>query len=119
MIVLSSLDELNAANSEVGTLKLEYPDLFEKLLHAVNLTRQLQLKYDYLGCMLTDDIPGQYAPVNIPDSVADMYHLEIMKAKNHNEFYAAKQLFFKSKDIGFANISMLILGRSPEQVKGI
>ena len=49
MITLSSVDELQTAETELEKIKNSYPELFNKLLHVVGLTRAFQFKYQYMG----------------------------------------------------------------------
>ena len=49
MITLSNVDELHAAEEATWRKLKVYPELFNKLLHVVALTRAFQFKYQFMG----------------------------------------------------------------------
>lgn len=118
MITLSSIDELKAAEKNIEKLKTNYPDLFEKLLDMVNLTRALQFKYHFMGCLIMDEVPGQYAPNFVYGSVLRLYKKELQNLKNDLNSQVLKQIFSDFKNIGYSNICLLVLGKTPESLLG-
>jgi hypothetical protein len=118
MITLSSLDKLNATTEALEKLKKDYPNLFEKLLDMVNLTRAFQFKYHYMGCLILDEDPGQYAPNFVYGSVLNLYKKELQKLKDDLNFQVLKQTFADFRSIGYAKISQLVLGMTPESLTG-
>jgi hypothetical protein len=119
MIAMTSLDNLYHAKQAAEQLKTQYPDKYQELFHLVSLTRQLQFRYQYLGSLLTDEAPGKSAPVHAWESVTDLYLHEVNKTKNSGNPNVLKSLFLKYKDCGYDNICLLMLGNSPEYLKGI
>lgn len=115
---LSSLDELKKAKKAIEQLKHTYPDLFDKVVHVTGLTRALQLKYQYMGCLIMEEDSADCLP-NIPySSVLRLYKKEVQILKNDEHIDALKQLFISFKETGYAKISLLALGRSPESLVG-
>ena len=118
MITLSSIDELKATKSALEKLKGDYPSLFEKLLDTVNLTRAIQFKYHYMGCLIMDEDPGQYKPNFVYGSVLRLYKKELQKLKDDSDFQVLKQTFSEFRNTGYAKISLLVLGMTPESLLG-
>jgi hypothetical protein len=118
MITLSSIDELKAAKNAIEKLKGDYPNLFEKLLDLVNLTRAFQFKYHYMGCLIMDEDPGQYTPNFVYGSVLRLYKKELQKIKDDNDSEVLKQIFSEFRHTGYAKLSQLVLGMTPESLVG-
>ncbi|TLS35192.1 hypothetical protein [Pseudalkalibacillus caeni] len=117
MIALTSLDSLYETKKASEQIQEKYPEAYEALLHVVNLTRQLQFRYHYLGCLLCDEDPGKHSPKNIKQSVIELYIREVNKLKNRDDASEILRLFIKYKPYGYDNLSQLILGKSPEFLK--
>ncbi|AOH53414.1 hypothetical protein ACQKGI_18750 [Peribacillus muralis] len=118
MITLSSFDELRATQAALMKIKYSYPELFNRLFHIVALTRALQFKYHFMGTILMDENHDEYTPEFVIPSVSNLYIEEVQKLKNDPDFQILLQIFSQSKNIGFAKISMLVLGKSPESLLG-
>jgi hypothetical protein len=118
MITLSSIDELKATKEALEKLKIDYPNLFEKLLEMVNLTRAFQFKYHYMGSLIMDEDPGKYTPNFVNGSVLRLYKKELQKLKNDTESQILKQMFSEFRNTGYAKISLLVLGMTPESLVG-
>jgi hypothetical protein len=118
MITLSSIDELKATKDALEKLKRDYPNLFEKLLDLVNLTRAFQFKYHYMGCLIMDEDPGQYTPNFVYGSVLRLYKKELQKLKDDSDSQVLKQTFSEFRHTGYAKISLLVLGKTPESLLG-
>lgn len=118
MITLSSIDELKATKEAIEKLKKDYPNLFEKLLEIVNLTRAFQFKYQYMGCLIMNEDPGQNAPNFVYGSVLRLYKKELQKLKDAQDSEVLKQIFSEFRNTGYAKISLLILGMKPESLVG-
>jgi hypothetical protein len=118
MITLSSIDELKATKQALEKLKKDYPSLFEKLLYMVNLTRALDFKYHYMGSLIMDEDPGQYAPNFVYGSVLRLYKKELQKIKEDHDSQVLKQTFSEFRKTGYAKISLLVLGETPESLVG-
>jgi hypothetical protein len=118
MITLSSIDELKATKEALEKLKKDYPNLFEKLLDMVNLTRAFLFKYQYMGCLIMDEDLGQCTPNFVYGSVLRLYKKELEKLKYDHDSQVLKQFFSEFKQIGYAKISLLVLGKTPESLVG-
>jgi hypothetical protein len=118
MITLSSIDELKATSEAIEMLKKDYPKLFEKLLEIVNLTRAFQFQYQYMGCLIMDEVPSQSAPNFVYGSVLRLYKKEVQRLKVDHDFHVLLQTFSEFKSTGYAKISQLVLGVTPESLVG-
>ena len=115
---LCSLDELRKAKKALDLLEHTYPVLFEKVVHVMNLTRALQMKYQYMGCLLMDEDPSNCLPNLSQGSVLRLYKKEVETLKLDADIYVLKQLFTAFKETGYAKISLLALGNTPESLIG-
>jgi hypothetical protein len=118
MITLSSVDELHETKAALEKIKYSYPELFNKLLHVVALTRALQFKYQFMGTLIMDENPNEYTPEFVMPSVIRLYIEEVQKLKDDPNIQVLLQTFSQNKNIGYAKISMLVLGKSPESLLG-
>jgi len=119
MITLPSIDRLQGAKETIDHLKQNHPFLYEKLLHVVHLTRALQFKYHYLGCiLLNQDCHAEDKPRNVYDSVLSLYQHEVQILKNNPNFQLVTHLFTEFEPIGYAKICLLILNRTPTSLVG-
>ncbi|MFP3510321.1 hypothetical protein SB775_11800 [Peribacillus sp. SIMBA_075] len=118
MITLSNVDELHAAEATLEKIKSSHPELFNKLLHVVALTRAFQFKYQFMGTLIMDVTPNECTPEFVMPSVIRLYLEEVQKLKNDPNFQVLHQTFSQYKSIGYAKISMLVLGKSPESLLG-
>ncbi|WHY57400.1 hypothetical protein [Peribacillus simplex] len=118
MITLSSVDELQATEAALEKIKYSYPELFNKLLHVVALTRALQFKYQFMGTLIMDENPNENTPEFVMPSVIGLYIEEVQKLKDDPNIQVLLQTFSQIKNIGYAKISMLVLGKSPESLLG-
>jgi hypothetical protein len=118
MITLSSVDELHETKAALEKIKYSYPELFNKLLHVVALTRAFQFKYQFMGTLIMDENPNEYTPEFVMPSVIRLYIEEVQKLKDDPNIQVLLQTFSQNKNIGYAKISMLVLGKSPESLLG-
>ncbi|RSL33532.1 hypothetical protein D7Z54_09435 [Salibacterium salarium] len=119
MIALSSIDELHAAKNKIEQLNDSRPALFDTLLHVVSLTKQMQLRYEYLGCLVMGENPTKHVNRHIRMSLLKLYQQEVQSLQHHPETEEVIRLFSTYKDIGYQNICKLVLGESPESLKGV
>lgn len=118
MIALANINELEALHAALSKLGREHPSLFENLLDCVKLTRALQFKYQYMGCLLMDENEEPYQPSFVYRSVLNLYKIEIQKVKENSDYPALQQLFANFSNIGYAKISQLLLGKEPVSLVG-
>ncbi len=116
MITISSISELKTAKEALEELKKNDPDLFNQLLDAINLTRALHFKYQYMGCLLMDEEPGENVPDFVYGSVLRLYKKEIQKLKNNANIQALKDILSTYKRNGYAKLCLLALDRTPESL---
>ncbi|MFJ8246382.1 hypothetical protein [Peribacillus asahii] len=118
MVTLSSVDELQTTEEALEEIKDSYPELFKKLLHVVGLTRAFQFKYQYMGCLIMDEDASEFTPEFVMPSVISLYKEEIQKLKDDQNIHILQKTFADYETIGYAKISMLVLGQSPESLLG-
>ncbi|MFD6209890.1 hypothetical protein [Peribacillus sp. NPDC060253] len=118
MITLSSVVELQATKEALEKIKFSYPELFNKLLHVVALTRAFQFKYQFMGTLIMDENPNEYTPEFVMPSVIHLYIEEVQKLKDDPNIPVLLQAVSQNKNIGYAKFSMLVLGKSPESLSG-
>ncbi|MGP7818835.1 hypothetical protein [Niallia sp. 01092] len=118
MLVTSSFSELMNAKSEIDELKETMPIIYDNFLHVINLTRQLQFKFQYMGCLIMDEEPNEFLPNVQDDYVLALYQREIEKLKVESKFLDLKRLLADYEKIGYANLSALVMGKSPEVLVG-
>ncbi|MBO1513027.1 hypothetical protein [Metabacillus bambusae] len=118
MITISSHDELMATEEAVKQLKRDFPQLFDKLLHVVNLTRAFQFKFQYMGCLIMDEEVHNCTPNFVYGSVLRLYKKELQKLVNDMDSQVIKDFLAENKSIGYAKISLLLLGHKAESLVG-
>jgi hypothetical protein len=118
MITLCSYNELKASNEALVKLKQDFPKLFNQLVHVVHLTRALQFKYQFMGCLIMDENTDTYSPSFAYSSVLSLYKKELQKLLEDINSQVIKDFFANYKKIGYVNISQLVLGKSPESLVG-
>ncbi|MCD5325695.1 MULTISPECIES: hypothetical protein [Pontibacillus] len=118
MIKAASLKQLREVSEDLNTLRKAEQELFQQFIHIIQLTRQLQLRYDYMGCLLLQEDPRQCAPDFIEESVLNLYQHEIDTLRKHPQMDKLENLLDHYKGIGYTKISLLALGESPESLVG-
>lgn len=116
--MVAGLNQLYDVKEDLDKLKLKYPELSEQLVHVVSLTRQLQLKYGYMGSLLMDEDLPAYEPKFLRGSVLHLYQQEVQKLKDHSDIDQLTQVMQKHKDINDSKIFLLTLGAKPELLQG-
>lgn len=118
MITLSSTNQIHAAKEAVEQCKAGHPEVFTILFHMINLTRALQFKYQYMGSLITGKDASGCAPAFTERSVLQLYLREMSELLDHPDSDAIRSLFKEYEEIGFARLSLLALGKQPEQLSG-
>lgn len=118
MITLCSQDELKSAQTALNQLEGSRPELFEKFMDVINLTRAMQLKYQYMGCLIMNEEPGNAEPQFVTGSVIRLYKKEMQKLKDDKDIHELRKVFIEFKHTGYARLSLLALGRTPESLSG-
>ncbi|WP_423800609.1 hypothetical protein [Neobacillus sp. SAB-20_R2A] len=118
MLVSSDYDELKDAQMAIANLHTTKPSIYEKFINIIQLTRQLQYGYQYMGALLMDEEPSEFEPQFQDEYVLSIYHKEIEKLKDDERFPELKQLLNSYKQLSYANISKLALGENPSALVG-
>ncbi|MYL44147.1 hypothetical protein GLV94_00675 [Virgibacillus halodenitrificans] len=118
MLVTSSFSELMHAKKDLETFKQTQPETYESFVGIVHLTRQLQFNYQYMGCLLMDEEPTQFRPQVQDDFVLQVFHKEVMKLKQDQAAKKLCNLLGTYRQIGYANLCKLIMGKSPNVLVG-
>jgi hypothetical protein len=116
--MLAGMNELHEAKKDVELLKQEYPELNEQLVHVASLTRQLQLKYGYMGSLLRDQDLPDYEPQFVRGSILSLYQEEVQKLKENPNIVQLKDIMKKHRQISDSKLFLLILGAKPELLQG-
>ncbi|WP_406687901.1 hypothetical protein [Rossellomorea vietnamensis] len=117
-MMVAGMNELHEAKKDVEALKQDYPELNEQLVHVTSLTRQLQLKYGYMGSLLRDKELPDYEPQFVRDSILSLYQDEVRKLKEHQNIVQLKDIMKKHRQISDSKLFLLILGAKPELLQG-
>ncbi|HLR61404.1 MAG TPA: hypothetical protein VK097_03085 [Lentibacillus sp.] len=118
MITTSSFSELMQAKNAIEELKMEKPDVYKKFAHIIHLTYQLQFKFQYMGSLIMDEDSTKHCPKVQDDYVLNVYQTEIKKLKADSEVLNLKQLLAEYKQLGYAKLSDLVMGKNPEVLVG-
>lgn len=118
MVITTSLSELRAANEEINQLRKAKPTFYEKLGELIQLTRQMQFKYQYMGCLLMDEDSDKFSPEVHSDYIIRLYRQEVEKLKAHSTFDDFKNLLSNYKQVGYCNLCQLINGENPKNLVG-
>ncbi|MBD7966390.1 hypothetical protein [Fictibacillus norfolkensis] len=118
MITLCSQNELKSAQSALNKLEQSYPELFEKLIHVIQLTRTMQLKYQYMGCLIMNEDPENAKPQFVIGSVIRLYKKEIQRLTSDKDIDEVRKVFTEYNHTGYSRLSQLALGKTPESLTG-
>ncbi|WP_339226283.1 hypothetical protein NSQ77_12245 [Oceanobacillus sp. FSL K6-2867] len=118
MLITTSLKELVSAKEAIDELGHTKPELFQLFINVIQLTRQLQFNYQYLGCLIMDENPDKCRP-NICNTYAfKVFQQEIDKLKADNKIIELQHLLAVNKQIGYANVCKLVIGENPRYLVG-
>ncbi|MCM3719483.1 hypothetical protein [Fictibacillus phosphorivorans] len=118
MITLCSQNELKSAQAALVELEQSYPELYEKFIDVINLTRAMQLKYQYMGSLIMNEDPGNAKPEFVIGSVIRLYQREMKKLTSDKDIEALRNVFLEYKHTGYSRLSQLALGKAPESLAG-
>src|SRR5699024_12857850 len=94
------------------------PALNKKYDNINQLTYQIQFKFQYIGSLIMDEYPTKHCPKVQDDYVLNVYQTEIKKLKADDEVLNLKQLLAEYKQLGYAKLSDLVMGKNPEILVG-
>ncbi|MGG1572420.1 hypothetical protein [Fictibacillus sp. NRS-1165] len=118
MITLSSHSELKEAKAALENLERTFPSLYEKWVHIINLTRALQFKYQYMGSLIMNEDCRRYSPEFVHESVIQLYKSEVEKLLADTNIGALRETIARCHNAGYAKLSLLSIGRTPESLVG-
>ncbi|TDL30811.1 hypothetical protein E2R51_15890 [Jeotgalibacillus sp. S-D1] len=118
MLITASINELVSAQKAINDLKTEKPEVYKNFTNLVLLTRQLQFKYQYMGCLIMDEESERFCPGQKADYVVNVYHQEIEKLKAQTKIVEVKELLSEYKKIGYSNLCKLAIGENPRLLVG-
>ncbi|MGG1679565.1 hypothetical protein ACIFOT_28170 [Neobacillus sp. NRS-1170] len=118
MLVSANYDDLNDAKMAIEHLGQTKPSIYYMFLNIIELTRQLNYGYQYMGALLMDEDPSEFKPAGQDEYVLSVYQKEIEKLKGDQKFYELKQLLKEYQQVSYANISKLALGNPPKELAG-
>ncbi|WP_252315622.1 hypothetical protein [Sinobaca sp. H24] len=115
---MPGLHDIQRAKEDLHQLKQTHPSLYEQFHHVVSLTRQLQVRYSYLGGLLTDRTSEDDRPAFMKESVLDLYMEEVQQLKARDDFSALSNLLEAHDHVGCSKLSLMVLGARPEMIQG-
>lgn len=118
MLITSSFSELMNAKKAIDELKVSKPIIYQKFVNIIQLTRQLQFRSQYMGDLIMGETLSNHRPVVQDNYVLKVYMKEVEALKSEDHIADLKQLLVAYKEIGYANISKLVLGKSPSVLVG-
>lgn len=118
MIITSSYEELLDAKRAIASFRATKPEEYKQFKRIIQLTRQLQFNFQYMGCLIMDEDPTKYRPRVNDDYILNVYKREINKLKEDPKSQDIKALLGAYKQIGYGKICELILGKQPISLVG-
>ena len=118
MVISNNLHELKHAQEAMEDFQATKPSIFQKFINMIQLTRQFQYGYQFMGSLIMDEDPIKYHPMSQDEYVLSVYLGEIERLKKDDQFLELKQLLRQYKNLSYFNISKLALGESPKALVG-
>ncbi|GAA0431784.1 MAG: hypothetical protein ACQEWU_18615 [Bacillota bacterium] len=118
MIITSSYQDLLHAKQAIAKFKEDKPAVYQRFVHVIQLTRQLQFNFQYMGCLIMDEDAKKFRPAVQDEYILNVYNTEIEKLKEDQRVNDLKQLLHAYKQIGYSNLSGLVLGKKPISLVG-
>ncbi|AZU60568.1 hypothetical protein [Neobacillus mesonae] len=118
MLVSANYDDLKNAKLAIENLSVTDPSIYQMFLNIVELTRQLNYGFQYMGALLMDEDPSEFQPMDQDDYVLSIYHREIKNLKDHSKFSDLKRFLKEYHQLSYANISKLAMGQNPKELAG-
>ncbi|MED4206953.1 hypothetical protein [Neobacillus mesonae] len=118
MLVSANYDDLKNAKLAIESLSVTDPSIYQMFLNIVELTRQLNYGFQYMGALLMDEDPSEFQPMDQDDYVLSIYHREIENLKDHKRFSDLKRFLKEYHQLSYANISKLAMGQNPKELAG-
>lgn len=117
-MLMTSFSDLLQAKKALDDMQAQKPALFHRFINVIQLTRQLQYRFQYMGSLIMEEDTSKYEPSHQHDYVLSVYQKEVSKLKEDQNAQALQELFTNYKKLGYANISRLALGTNPRILVG-
>lgn len=118
MLVSANYEDLIDAQMAIENLGETRPSIYQMFINIIELTRQLNYGYQYMGALLMDEDPSEFKPAGQDDYILSVYQQEIEKLKRNEKFCELKQLLKEYEQVSYTNISKLALGNPPKELAG-
>ncbi|WP_330949068.1 hypothetical protein [Virgibacillus sp. MG-45] len=118
MLTTTSFSELLRAQKAIENMRQAKPALYQKFVNVIQLTRQLQYKLQFLGCLIMDENPGKCTPAHQSEFVLALYQKEVEKLKMDETADDLLELLASYQKLGYATICRLALGTNPKVLVG-
>ncbi|WP_217586043.1 hypothetical protein [Lentibacillus saliphilus] len=118
MLTTTSYNELQQAQQALHHIADVRPEIHEQFINLIQLTRQLQYKLQYLGCLIMDEETDQNAPHHQNPFVLSVYKREINDFKKSAGATLLIQMLANFEKLGYATVCRLALGVNPTQLVG-
>lgn len=115
---MPGLHDIQQAKEDLNELKQKHPALYEQFHHVVSLTRQLQIRYSYLGGLLTGQAAEEDEPAFMKESVLALYMEEVRQLQIRSDFPELSALLKANDHVGCSKLSLMVIGARPEMIQG-
>ncbi|WP_200416140.1 hypothetical protein [Virgibacillus salexigens] len=111
MLITTSYHELEEAKQAIDEFKENKPGLYQRFKQIIDLTRQLQFNYQYMGCLIMNEEPSSFRPQVQNAFILSVYQKEVEQLKSEQDIQDLQALLGAYKHIGYGNVSSLLLGK--------
>ncbi|SDI09021.1 hypothetical protein SAMN05192534_12110 [Alteribacillus persepolensis] len=118
MITSPSYQELLEVKKAIDELNNTNPAIHQKFLNVIQLTRQMQYGYQFLGCFMMDEEAGDFHPVAQDEYVLSVFHEQVENVKTDRDFHHLQRMLNENKQVSYANICKIALGTNPTSLVG-
>ncbi|SFA95205.1 hypothetical protein SAMN04488072_104108 [Lentibacillus halodurans] len=118
MLISANAQELQRVKQAIERLKENEPVQYQQFKNVINLTRQLQYSFQYLGCLIMNDDPREFEPRLQDGYVLSIYKNEIENLKQKQPIDAVQELLAAYKRVSYDHICKLVLGENVDMLAG-
>ncbi len=118
VLITTNYNQLVEAKGSLSELQRKDERLYESFKNIVELTRQLQFSYQYMGAILMDEETSKYSPKTSSKYIVNLFKRELKMVKEQENFDQLQQLFENHKRVSYTNIAKLVLGLNPTVLVG-
>ncbi|MDY0404383.1 hypothetical protein P5G51_002190 [Virgibacillus sp. 179-BFC.A HS] len=116
--MMTSFQKISQVKKVIDDIKANKPTIYSKFINIVQLTRQLQYRFQYMGALILEEEAKKYEPAHQNAYVMRLYMQEINKFKEDENAWVIQNLLADYKELGYATISRLALGTNPRILIG-